>query len=207
MRSREPKSLWVLPHRKQSEESHVLVDGRKRRLEDALDVKQLPKGLVLGIPEEAISKHGKDSGLVFAQLFRQPDLSRAVLSVSVVCGKDISDRIVFLTLLRFYPIDECPLLEIPREPELPAEESKSAEMLRYRMHGVKDKWILGIRDLIDAYRRHPRYLSFSNVELVDAHFKPDWTPQKKTKLLAACLWVIVVVIACALATYDLLSRH
>ena len=177
--STDRKIVWVLPNRDQSGEDNVLVNGLPCRLAEALDVTKLPKCLVLGIPEEAVEKYGDDEKLVFAQFIRQPELRRSIYSLSVICGRDRTDRIVFLTLLQLFPINELPQ-GVPTEPLLPPEEAEGAAKLQQRMRVGTDKWVKSVRRLLSGARSYPTLASFANVALHRMHYQPDWTPQKKT---------------------------
>ena len=104
-----PQVVWVLPHRDQTGEDAVIVNGKPARLSDVVEVRSLPKALVLGIPEEAVERD-IDKDLIFAQFIRQPELVRAIFGVSICCGTDRSGRVVFLTAIQFLASGQSPTL-------------------------------------------------------------------------------------------------
>ena len=172
--------MWVLPDREQNGEDHVLSNGRQCLLSEALNVTQLPKSLVLGIPEEVVEKKADDEGLIFAQFIRQPKLNRSLYALSVRCGRDRTGRIVFLTRLELLLSNELPIADVPAEPLLALDEAAMVARLGLRLLDETDEWVNGLYRMLQATIDNPELSSFANVKLHRTHYKPDWMPKKKT---------------------------
>ena len=177
---KKPETFWVLPHRDQSGNEDVVRNGQLMKLTAALPVEQLPKELVLGIPESVLRKH-PDQELVFAQYVRQPDKARAFFALSVTSGEDKGGRTVYLTLIEILGLGEKPRLQ-PAVEGLPEGERRKAERLLSRLgnpENPKDKWVRRVAEMLKAAADRRGTDSFSNVSIPHAAFPPQWTPEKK----------------------------
>jgi hypothetical protein len=174
---KKPETIWVLPHRDQSGDEDVVKDGQFVKLTAALPVEQLPKELVLGIPESVLREHPEED-LIFGQYVRQPREGRALFALSVTCGKDKGGRTVYLTLLEILGLKEKPQLQPPTE-GLPDRERHKADKLRSRFGNPMDKWVRRVNEMLDVAEGSTEIDSFSSVSIPDAAFPPQWNPEKK----------------------------
>jgi len=172
-----PETIWVLPHRDQSGDEDVLKEGRLCKLSAALQVEQLPKELVVGIPESVLMQHREDD-LIFAQYVRQPLKNRALFALSITCGNDKDGRTVYLTAIEILGLTDRPLLKLPVE-GLPERERRIAETLLSRFGSRKDKWVRRTVEMLDAADRNREIDSFASVLIPNAAYPPRWTPEKK----------------------------
>jgi hypothetical protein len=172
-----PRVMWVLPHRDQTGEDTVIFKGQRARLSEVVEVRSLPKALVLGIPEEAVERDG-DKDLIFAQFIRQPELDRAVFGVSICCGADRSGRVVFLTAIQFLGSGQSPSLSFDPSGLAPAEAACVSRLVA-RLKSGTDRWGKSVIHLLNVAGRKRGPLSFANISLPRSHYKPDWTPEKK----------------------------
>ena len=197
---KKPETFWILPHRDQSGDEDVVKDGQLIKLTAALSVEQLPKELVLGIPESVLRGH-REQELIFAQYVRDRSKGRAFFAISVTSGKDKDGRTVYLTFVEILGLGERPQLQ-PTVEGLPQGERRKAEKLLSRLgnlNNLKDKWVRRVSDMLKAGTAHRWIESFSNVSIPDAAFPPQWTPEKKAQRALA-----IAVSVCALAAFGLL---
>jgi hypothetical protein len=166
--------LWILPDRRQSDELNVIWRGSKYRLSEVIDVRKLPRELVLGVPEELVIKYGPGK-LIYAQLIRED--REQFLSLSSCCGVDKEGRIVHLTYLEVTALSDKPVLDWPTE-GLPEECSTQATDIKKRIELRTDIWARGIWRMLRVADRTRSIRSFANIETRKAQFPPVWTPQK-----------------------------
>ena len=165
--------IWILPDRSQSGDHTAVRQGRKEKLSKIMDVRKLPRELVLGVPEELIRKYGSDDP-IFAQLVR--DEKQQYLNISTCCGKDKEGRVVHLTFLDISNLRDETALDLPTQ-GLPDEPSRRAETIQQRIEQNSDKWVRGIKEMLKAAQANRYFRYLSNIETPKAHFPPEWTPQ------------------------------
>lgn len=172
--------LWVLPHRSQSGDEEVVEDGKYLLLLDAINVRTLPKEIILGIPEEVLRRYPSED-VIFAQFAKQPEQDRDVFTVSVPCGYDKGGRRVYLTALTLLTMRQ-PMLRsmdwiLPAADALPDEDLECARRLRERLRrsNVDDHWASSVAEMLKA-AQCGYYRSFCNVHLKSTLHRPQWMP-------------------------------
>jgi len=145
-------------------------------LSSAVDVRSLPKSLILGIPEELINRFG-DEDLIFAQYARISP-SDGIFAVSTRCGRDQSGRVVFLTAIQFLAAGQSPSTRLDRK-GLPPDAAACAERTEERLSDESDPWSSRVHRMLQAVKSEHEIRDFASVELRRVHYKPAWHPEKK----------------------------
>lgn len=166
--------VWILPDRSQSGKLNVIWHGHKCGLCDVIDVHKLPRGLVLGVPEELFRKYGADDP-IYAQLIR--DEEQHFFSLSTCCGLDEGGRIVHLTYLEIGSLADEPVLGWLTK-GLPEKSGKRVENIKQRIEQNKDRWARGIVEMLRVAHNKKYIKSFASVETPNLQPSPVWAPQK-----------------------------
>lgn len=195
--------IWILPDRSQSGELDVISRGSKCGLCEAIDVRRLPRELVLGVPEELIREYGPNAP-IYAQLIRKEE--QQFFSLSTCCGLDEEGRIVHLTHLEIGSLADEPVLGWPTE-GLPEESSKRAADIIQRIEQRTDRWACGIREMLRVAHNKKYIKSFANVETPRSQFLPDWTPQKVRRRRIQLILGLGIAAAVAAVGWYLLYNH
>ena len=194
--------VWILPDRSQSGELNVIWHGHKCGLCDVIDVHQLPRGLVLGVPEELIRKYGADDP-IYAQLIR--DEEQQFFSLSTCCGLDEEGRIVHLTYLEIGSLADEPVLGWLTE-GLPEESSRRVENIKQRIEQKTDRWACEIVEMLRVAHNKKYIKSFANVETPRLQPSPVWAPQKVRRRRIKLVVGLGIAVAAAIGWY-LLYDH
>jgi hypothetical protein len=175
-----PQVIWVLPNRNQSGEEDAIKGGTKLNLSAAIDVKSLPKEIVIGIPEDVLARYPNDD-LIFAQYCRQSNGTQKqdIFTLSVTCGVDLSGRTVYLTLLQIL-LPGCEMITFPSVETLSKEERSKANEILTRFSRSNDKWVRSIKKMLVTVKKKPNVKSFANVPVTMSAFPPEWTPHRKS---------------------------
>jgi len=186
--------IWILPNRNQNDEDTVLKNGERLKLTSAINVVDLPKSIILGIPE-GILKRNPDKDLIYAQYCRQQNPNRDIFVLSVKCGVDKDNRGVYLTVLQILNPGADPG-KMPEPPiGLNDEERTIVQQISQRYQKNQDKWIKSIKQMLDYVASDSDESSFANIENPDAVFRAQWTP-----LSTKSSWVRIVIISAVIVT-------
>jgi len=170
--------IWVLPHRDQADDEDVVKNGRPAKLTVALAVQDLPKELIIGIPESVLQGRHKQEVLL-AQYVRQRSHARALFALSTPCGKDKGGRTVYLTLIEVLPTDGLPERS-PSLEGLSGPELSKAQQILSRLAFCVDPWSRRIHDMLEAVSRHGEIDTFCSTTVPNAAYPAQWTPKKKS---------------------------
>jgi hypothetical protein len=175
------ETYWVLPNLSHKNDIEILSIEKNeiQNISHALDMKSLPCGLCLGIPDSFVEVAREN--FVYAQAFCNKDSPHIFFLLSTVCGKDDSARYSAISLLA--KTNESNLKQVcgkitsaktedllkakfPNKPEY----YNSAKRLLSAMRSDSK-----IRKLINAVdNRDLHYISYSNKHVPDLDFQFEW---------------------------------
>ncbi|WP_175926354.1 hypothetical protein [Burkholderia cepacia] len=170
------KAIWILPDRHQHGTMLLDQEGRIEPVHTALPMATLPKALTLGIPEELFQAN-RDQPVFWVQYARLSH-SENLFAASLEAGKDISGRVVVLTLLVRLHAQETLQAEDITQFKAPTSEVECAQKLLRELARQFGEHESPLNALLAAVRQFPEYRTFASETLRRAVNRPDWMKKK-----------------------------
>lgn len=173
------ESFWLLPDRQQIGTIFTIKNGDKIDISQVISLKDLPLCFVLGIPEELL--RGKiTENFIYAQFVRLNSFS--IFACSIVVGRDVSGRRVFLTNIKkvdknYEDLRGLLSFEDSELVQLDGDIIRGVSILKNTISTQKN-----ILKMLDAIKCNKQYKTYSSEELKSAVYLPDWMPLKYPKI-------------------------
>lgn len=190
------KNIWIFPDREQNSNS-ISTDGdRIASLTELIDVTEIPKAIILGIPQELITKHIGEK-FIFAEYARMNN-GQNLLSLSTIAGADKDNRIVYLTNLQIFSQNEKYSIPPIKTENFPEIENKYFDEFLDENSSIYDP----VKIMLKNIDNNKHLTTFSSENLYQVTDKHDWMPKKKDRkkrlivfaiLFLSCLITILMI--------------